>query len=338
MIPVDDATLAELVRIALEASAREYPHMLAQELNSDSDVMPPRRLNPSFYGSYDWHSAVHNHWLLVRALQRGLPGKLEDEVVAHLDEHLGEQRLAQERSFFAGPGGRVAERPYGWAWLVALHAECAAAGDARHGRWAAALEPLATLLDGRLADYFGGTLAFPIRTGTHANTAFSLQLTLRAARRRGDEARATALAQAARRRFAADGALPWGEDPAGDAFLTPPLAEADLLADVLGPGELATWLQRTLPEPASASWAAPGFSPDGDDPGTVHLEGLLISRAWSLAVLARSLPPGHAAAELARAAAEQHLALVQRLQPGDGFNRAHWVPSFVLYLDERLRG
>ncbi len=96
-----------------------------------------------------------------------------------------------------GPGGRTAERPYGWAWLVLLHAECAAAAadDARCGRWAQALAPLSSLFDERLAAYFGGSLAFPIRTGTHGNTAFSLQLVLRAARRRGDEPRAQALAR-----------------------------------------------------------------------------------------------------------------------------------------------
>jgi hypothetical protein len=334
MIPLDADQLAGLVGIALQASAREYPHMLIQELNSDADVLPPRTLNPSFYGSYDWHSAVHNHWLLVRALQRGGLGELEREVAARLDAHLSPERLAGEYEFYDGPGGRTAERPYGWAWLVLLHAECAAAGMP----WADALAPLAALLDERLAGYFGGSLAFPIRTGTHGNTAFSLQLTLRAAQRRGDQPRATALAQDARRLFAADDTLPWSEDPAGDAFLTAPLAEADLLADVLDPGELAAWLDRSLPDPARAAWRPPAFSPDGDDPGTVHLEGLIIARCWALHALARGLPGDHPAVTLARAGVDAHVALVQGLRPGDGFNRAHWVPSFVLYLDERLRG
>lgn len=328
--------LQELVRIALVASAREYPHMLLQELNSDDDVQPPRVLNPSFYGSYDWHSAVHNHWLLVRALRRGVNG--QDEVVARLDDHLSPERLEGELEFYSGPGGRTAERPYGWAWLVLLHAECAAAGDSdpRMRRWADALAPLARLFDERLADYFAGSLAYPIRTGTHGNTAFSLQLTLRAARRRGDAQRAEALAEDARRMFAADDALPWSEDPAGDAFLTPPLAEADLLTDVLSPGELADWLNRSLPDPSRAAWDPPAFSPDGEDPGTVHLEGLLLARAWGLGALARGLPEDHPATNRARAASEAHVTLARKLRPGDGFNRAHWVPTFLLLLDERL--
>jgi hypothetical protein len=338
MIPVQETDLAALARVALGACGREYPHMLMQELNSDADVKPPRELNPSFYGSYDWHSAVHNHWLLVRALRRGV-SEAEAEIVARLDDHLSPQRLAGELAFFSGPGGRTAERPYGWAWLVLLHAECsaAAADDERCARWAQALEPLSRLLDDRLEAYFGGGLAFPIRTGTHGNTAFSLQLGLRAARRRADEARASTLARHARRLFAGDVVVPWAEDPAGDAFLTAPLAQADLLSDVLSPQDLADWLDASLPDASLAAWQPPAFTLDCDDPGTVHLEGLLISRAWALNALAGGLPDDHAAVPFARLGAGEHIALVKNLPPGEGFSRAHWIPTFVLYLDERLR-
>src|SRR6185437_7503657 len=148
-------------------------------------------------------------------------------------EHLSQERLAGELAFFSGPGGRTASRPYGWAWLLMLHAECQALGGERHQRWAAALAPLAELLSGRLMTYFGGSLAFPIRSGTHGNTAFSLQLAMQAALRRGDQDAAAELAADARRLYGADRPLRWDDDPAGDAFLTPELAEAALLADVL---------------------------------------------------------------------------------------------------------
>jgi hypothetical protein len=325
-----------LVTAALAAVRQEYPHKLDQELRADSDLRPRRQLNPSFYGSYDWHSAVHNHWLLVRALQRGLAGALAGDVTAVLDEHLSEQRLAAELAFFGGRGGATAERPYGWAWLLLLHAECAAGGDPRHRRWTAALDPLAALLSGRLAAYFGGGLAFPIRSGTHGNTAFSLQLALTAARRCGDTSSAAALDAAARRLFADDTVLPWTEDPSGDAFLTPPLAEAALMADVLPAGEFAGWLSRVLPDPGAAAWAPPAFRPDGAGPQTVHLEGLLISRAWCLDSIGRALPPGHPAAAVSLAAAGAHLAQVARLDPTAGFSRSHWVPTFLVYLDECL--
>jgi hypothetical protein len=335
-MPLADARLRELATAALAAARQEYPHKLDQELRADGDLRPPRELNPAFYGSYDWHSAVHNHWLLVRALARGLPGELAGAAVALLDEHLSAQRIEAEAAFFAGPGGQTSERPYGWAWLVLLHAECAAGSGQGPRRWAAALAPLAGLLAGRLGSYFTSGLAFPIRSGTHRDSAFSLGLSLQAARSRGDASSAAALQAAAVRFFGNDGPLPWAEDPAGDAFLTPPLTEAALMSDVLPAPEFAGWLDRVLPDPGAAAWAPPDF-PHGDDPGSIHLEGLLLSRAWCLDAIGRALSPGHPAARLALASAGAHLDRIAAIAPTAGFGRSHWLPTFLLYLDERLR-
>jgi hypothetical protein len=337
MIPLDDAALESLATTALAAVRREYPHWLLQELNSDADLLPPRQLNPAFYGCYDWHSAVHSHWTLVRALDRGLPDALATAVGAVLDEHLSADRLAAETAFYASAGGLTAERPYGWAWLLMLHAECQALGGDRQQRWAQALAPLATLLSGRLHAYFSGELAFPIRSGTHGNTAFSLGLAIEAARRRDDGAAAAELAGAAQRMFGPEQRLRWDEDPSGDAFLTAELAEAALMAGVLPRADFRAWLDRVLPDPAVAAWAPPGFSPDAADPGTVHLEGLLVTRAWCLDAVGRALPPGHPAAAAALAAADAHRDRITGLRPGEGFGRSHWLPTFLLYLDERLR-
>jgi Protein of unknown function (DUF2891) len=337
MIPLDDAGLEILATTALAAVQREYPHRLDQELNSDADLAPPRRLNPAFYGSYDWHSAVHGHWLLVRALDRGLPDALATAVGEVLDEHLRPDRLAAELAFYAGPGGRTAERPYGWAWLMLLHAECQALAGDRQQRWAASLAPLAELLGAQLMAYFGGELAFPIRSETHASTAFSLELCLAAAQRRGDDPAVDALRAAASRMFGADRALRWDADPSGNAFLTAELAEASLMAAVLAPADFAGWLDRVLPDPAAAAWRPPRFRVDAADPGTVHLEGLIVSRAWCLDAVGRALPPGHRAAARALAAADAHRALAAALQPAGDFGRSHWLSTFLLYLDERLR-
>ena len=323
-------SLPELVNAALTAAQTEYPHQLAQVLYADTDLRPPRDLNPSFYGSADWHSAVHNHWLLVRALDHGLPDDLAALVTSLLDKHLTPDRLAAEKAFFASPGGRTSERPYGWAWLLLLHAECEAGGH----RWAQPLAPLAALLSGQLNAYFSGGLAFPIRSGVHANTAFSLGLCLKAARRRGDQDAVDALIAAACRFFAGDTALPWAEPPSGDAFLTPALAEAALMASVLPAPEFTRWLDRVLPDMSTADLAPPRFVLDGEDPATVHLEGLLISRAWCLRDILSALPPAHPAVPGFAAALEAHQAQVTRIKPADGFNRSHWLPTFLFYLDD----
>ena len=344
-LPLDDGTRSELAIAVVGATRREYPHMLIQELNSDADVVPPRVLNPSFFGSYDWHSAVHCHWALVRCLAAGLPEDVAGLVVDLLDEHLSAERLADELSFYAGPGGRVAERPYGWAWLVMLQAEChrlgrsssrssghqdlLAAGD----RWAGALSPLNTLLRDRLVEYFSSGLAFAIRSGTHANTAFSLQLLHQAAGATGDLELSSAVSASGRRWFAGDDPLPWQSPPSGGDFLDPALVEAAFMADILGPDEYIEWMAQVCPNGSVPDWSPARFTPDGADPYTVHLEGLHVSRAWCLDHVGRAVGPGTPLAEAALSGRDAHLEAVATIDPFDGFNRGHWLPTYLVYLE-----
>jgi hypothetical protein len=339
-VPLDEQARAELASAVVVAASREYPHMLIQELNSDADVVPPRVLNPSFFGSYDWHSAVHSHWTLVRCLAAGLPDEVAEAVVRVLEDHLSEERLFGELTFYAGPGGRVAERPYGWAWLVMLHAECrrlagspdstlASAGE----RWANALGPLNSLLRGRLVDYFSSGLAFAIRSGTHDNTAFSLQLLHQAAGAVQDTELASAVSAAGRYWFAADAPLPWSEPPSGSDFLDPPLVEAAFMADVLAPDEYLEWMAQVCPPGLVPDWSPARFTPDGADPYTVHLEGLHVSRAWCLDRVGPMLEPGTPLASAALSGRDNHLEAVAKIDPFDGFNRSHWLPTYLVYLE-----
>jgi hypothetical protein len=335
---LDSPKRARLATALIDAVQREYPHVLAQELHADADVVPPRVLNPSFFGSYDWHSAVHCHWSLVRLLVAGLPKEVTSTALEVLDDHLGPERLAGELAFYSGPGGRVAERPYGWAWLVLLHAECQRVAPTYPpaAKWAEALTPLSELLRGRLVRYFKAVLAFPVRAGTHPNTAFALQLLLQAARATGDAPLAGEVSEAAQRFFTRDHPLPWAGPPSGADFLDPPLVEAALMADVLGEDHFASWLAQVCPPGSVPDWQPPEFVRDASEPGAVHLEGLLISRAWCLDRLARA--PASALAEAARLGRDQHLQEVAGIDPCDSFSRSHWLPTYLVYLDGWLEG
>lgn len=341
---LDGPALDRLATALVAATRREYPHRLIQELNSDTDVVPPRVLNPSFFGSYDWHSAVHSHWSLVRCLAGGVQGETAAAALRVLDEHLSDERLAGELSFYSSAGGRTCERPYGWAWLVMLHAECGRLASSRAAspvartaaeRWASALAPLNELLRGRLIEYFSSVLAFPVRSGMHANTAYSLQLLRQAAAAAPDPELAGSVSTAALRWFANDAPLPWSGPPSGEDFLDAPLVEAALMADVLGREEFAAWMGRVCPPGCSPDWRPPSFARDASEPGAVHLEGLLVSRAWCLARLAGALE-GSPLAEAARSGLDAHLEQVAGIDACDGFGRAHWLPTYLIYLDAWL--
>jgi hypothetical protein len=331
-----DLKLEELVRAVIGTVAQEYPHKLDQELNGDADLRPPRQLNPAFYGCYDWHSAVHSHWLLVRSLVHPLPEELRAQVGQVLNQHLSPQRIAEEVQFFSSPGGRMSERPYGWAWLLLLQAQCSRSREPAAGQWTEALEPLSSLLRARLLEYLSGLPPYPIRSGTHANTALALQLTLEASRLAEDGRVEATVTGMARQLFPQAGSVTWAAPPGAADFLSPPLTECALMAEVMPAEEFRLWLgAAALP---AGFWRAPEVAADDRNFGGAHMEGLLVTRAWSMAIVARALGADWPHAEELGRGLDEHLERIRQIQPLRGFHRAHWLPTFLLYLEEQLTG
>ncbi|CAN0490482.1 unnamed protein product, partial [Phaeothamnion confervicola] len=197
-----------------------YPRKLDHLLSEPHDDLTPRRVHPAFYGSYDWHSAVHMHWLLVRLLRKH-PGLAQaPDIVARLDAHLSPACIAVERAYFDAPGRRTFERPYGWAWILELQAETLrlAAGSAQARAWADALEPLADYLAGRMREFLAAA-PYPMRVGMHPNTAFACVLALDYARVAADAALAAEIGHAARKWYLPDRDAPLAYEPSLADFL-----------------------------------------------------------------------------------------------------------------------
>jgi hypothetical protein len=302
-----DADLAEaFARVALANVQREYPRRLDQLLSGPDTQWRPRALHPAFFGSYDWHSAVHMHWLLARLLN--LYPALEAKVSGVLDEHLAPRPLATELAFFRTPGAAAFERPYGWAWLLELYAELL---RLNLPAWHEALEPLAGELAGRFSSYIR-TLPYPVRAGTHGNSAFACVLALDYALATSDTGLKGDIEAAARRWFLADRDYPVTYEPSGEDFLSPALVEAVLMKQVLGdPG----WLRDFLP--AWGALAEPPKVLDHADAKQSHLDGLCLSRAWCFVRLGNQ--------ELA----QRHLAAGMPHVIGGDYAGEHWLATFA---------
>jgi len=311
---LDEDMGARMARIALGHVAREYPHKLDHVLLGDDDARTPRDLHPAFFGSFDWHSCVHGWWSLL-TLRRVHPGIGEAIEVAELaDSTFTAEKLAVERAYLDRPMSAGFERPYGWAWLLALHLEAAKHEDRG---WAAELEPLARAFADRFRHYLQ-ILTYPIRAGTHFNTAFALVLTLDWAEQ-FDADLAALIAARSRHWFEADSdCQAW--EPSGDDFLSPALTEALLMSRTSSPGDFENWFIAFLPRIADrqpATLFTPATVSDRSDGKIAHLDGLNLSRAWCW----RSLGyPEFAEAHLD--AAIPHLS-------GD-YMGEHWLQSFAL--------
>ena len=318
-------TASRFARIALGHVTNEYPHKLDHVMAGPEDVRGPRTLHPIFFGSFDWHSCVHGYWLLMR-IERLLPTLPEGEAIRDLaDAMLTPEKVAGELAYLERPGSAGFERPYGWGWLLALHSELA-----RHGEqgWADAIEPLARAFAERFQAYLP-KLTYPIRVGTHFNTAFALTLALPWA-----EANDAGLAHLIRER-----AIGWfGGDqdcqawePGGDEFLSPALMEARLMRRLLHGGAFDDWFGRFLPRVASReprTLFEPAIVSDRSDGKIVHLDGLNLSRAWCWRAIADGLEDEAARGE-AEAAAERHIAASLPHVAGD-YMGEHWLATFAL--------
>jgi len=297
-------------RVALANCEREYPRAVAHLMQTPQDELAPRKLHPAFFGSHDCHSAVHMHWLLVRALRLYPMLPENGRITAALDAHLSPAALAAELAYFkANP---LFERPYGWAWLLELQAETMR----MKARWSRTLEPFASHLAQRMGD-FVTQAPYPIRAGSHSNTAFACVLSLDYARASGDLPLEMEIRKAAKRWYGNDRDAPIKYEPSLDDFLSPSLVEAVLMKQLLDPAEFARWLNRFLPS-GMGPLAEPPQIADRTDAKQAHLDGLCLSRAWCFNAL--GLPD----------LAERHLAAGMPHVAGGDYVGEHWLASFAV--------
>lgn len=325
-MPVLDAeTAARFAGLTLSHLGQEYPHKLDHVLAGDEDALPPRVLHPIFHGSFDWHSCVHGWWQVL-TLARLYPDRPEAAAVrARADAMLTPELVEAERAYLDRPLSAGFERPYGWGWLLALHSEAM-----RHDApWGPALTPLAHAFAERFRAFLPKQ-TYPIRTGTHFNSAFALALAHEWAAQH-DPALAGQITETALHWFGADrGCQAW--EPGGDEFLSSALTEAMLMSRLLDAAAFTAWFEAFLPQAAQglpATLFVPATVSDRSDGKIAHLDGLNLSRAWCWREIATALGTAHPVAAPARAAAERHIA-ASLPHIADDYMGTHWLASFAL--------
>jgi hypothetical protein len=318
----------DFAAIALGHVTREYPNKPDHTLAGPQDARTPSELHPVFYGSYDWHSCVHGYWLLARLLRR-FPDQPQAEAIRSLfDRQLVTEKVAGECAYLAAPTARGFKRPYGWAWLLKLAHELSHLPEQR---WSQALAPLAEIFAQRFRDFLP-VASYPVRVGTHFNTAFGLRMAADYAEGTGDAALSALLLRTAEGWYGEDmDCAAWGE-PSGDDFQSSALIEAECMRRVLPAGRFMPWFDRFLPRLHArqpVTLFQPAMATDRSDGKIAHLDGLNLSRAWCFRALAAALPAGDARRSVMEEAAEEHLATSLPHLAGD-YMGEHWLASFAL--------
>jgi len=320
---------SHFARTALGHLTREWPNKLDHVLAGPADMQGPGALHPIFFGSFDWHSCVHGHWLLAR-LYRRFPDLPEAaKIRALLDMQFTTKKVAGELAYLVRPESRGFERPYGWAWLVMLQGELARHDSAEGKRWADALAPLARAFQVRFETWLP-LATYPVRAGVHSNTAFALLLALYYADAVGEARFAEICRAKARAWYCADvDCQAW--EPGGDEFLSPALIEAACMSAVLDRQEFTNSFARFLPRAAAGEPATlflPATVSDRTDGKIAHLDGLNLSRAWCWRLIADASDDAALRARAEETAA-LHLAGALAHVAGD-YMGEHWLASFAL--------
>lgn len=323
-------TIAEankLIALPLHCVETEYPNKLGQTIANAEDLKPPQALHPTFYGCFDWHSAVHGYWSMVTLLKKFPEMEEAKKVRQLLITNISAENIAQEVLYFEGKYNKSFERTYGWAWLLKLSEALNTWDDPMAQELALILQPLTDVIVTQYLDFLP-KLVYPIRVGEHTNTAFGLTFAYDYAISVGHEELKTLIEIRAQDFYANDRQCPIDWEPSGYDFLSPCLEEIDIMRRILEPNTFKEWLHRFMPRLIEEDFSlAVGEVSDRTDGKLVHLDGLNFSRAWVLYGLANQYPEF----EHLKQVANDHIAYSYPNLVGDSYEGGHWLGSFAIY-------
>ncbi len=325
---MDKEILEKLAEAPLECIEKEFPHF-TYSISSLDSIKRPKEKHPIFYGCFDWHSAVHSHWSLVRQVRLIDDHPLENEIIETVEESFSEEKAREELTYFED--NEDFEKPYGWAWFLSLMAELYIWDDKRSDRW----EKNLSLLEDKLLELIERKFLEqkrPLRVGTHGNSAFALQRILDYSRVKGDKQLEEKVKEKSIEFFLEDEDAPVDYEPIGWDFLSPTLVEADLMRRILDKDEFLGWFNKFLPELDSTASILKPMKVQLDELMKFHLVGLNISRSWCLKGIGSYLPENHDYKQLFIESAEKHAKEGVKQAFIKDYGGSHWLLSYALYL------
>ena len=324
-LTIDEAN--HLSSLPVKCLQQEYPNKLNQLLLNETELLSPKVLHPAFYGCFDWHSSVHGHWSLVYLLSNFENLKDKELIIEKLQINLSKENIAQEMLYFEKTHEKSFERTYGWNWLLKLQHELEISNDSYAKELADNLRPLTNLIIKRYIEFLP-KLLYPIRVGTHSNTAFGLTNAWDYAVFSKNIPLQNSIKENAMRMFLNDENCPFNWEPSGTDFLSPCMEEVAIMQRILPEKEFLLWVKKFAPQLFSKKWKWDVAKvSDRTDGHLVHLDGLNFSRAWNLYDLIQHYPKEFSHL---KSMADTHLSFSLPSIVDGNYEGEHWLASFAL--------
>ncbi|HPW98215.1 MAG TPA: DUF2891 domain-containing protein [Flavobacterium sp.] len=316
-----------LATLPIKCLQQEYPNKLSQLLIDSTEIQSPKVLHPAFYGCFDWHSSVHGHWSLVFLLNKFPNLENKEEIIKKLQINLSKENIQTEINYLNKTHEKSFERTYGWNWLLKLQLELETSNESFAKELAQNLKPLSNLIIERYIEFLP-KLLYPIRVGTHSNTAFGLTMAWDYAVYSKDENFQNSIKSNAKRLFNSDKNCPMSWEPSGTDFLSPCLEEMAIMERILPKNEFLKWVKDFAPQLflKNFNWEVAKVS-DRTDGHLVHLDGLNFSRAWNFYHLVNQYP--NAFSHLKKVA-DYHFQFSLPSVVDGNYEGEHWLASFAL--------
>ena len=326
-IEFSQKSVNQLAQLPLHCVETEYPNKLSQTIGDASYLKTPKELHPAFYGCCDWHSSVHGHWSLVKLLKDNPEMEGFEDILIKLKNNISKENILQEVNYFGDKYNKNYERTYGWSWLLKLSLELHTWDNKDARILDKNLQPLTDLIASKYIEFIP-KLNYPIRVGTHSNTAFGLVFAYDYAKEVGNQQLLDVISKKAKYFYINDVNCPMSWEPSGTDFLSPCLEEASLMKRVLEPKEFNKWLRNFLPDLYNKNYQLEvGIVSDRTDGHLVHLDGLNFSRAWCLNEISRDIEElNHL-----KLIANKHIKYSYPNLVGDSYEGGHWLASFAIY-------
>ena len=325
-------------KLSLQCADKQSPHFYEKykEHYEIVDSTTSKDLWPSFYGCFDWHSSVHNHWCMIKLLKNH-PSIPEAALIrARLNEAFSVENMKYEAFFLSQNEEGYFEFPYGQSWFLKLADELKSWNDQDAKKWLKNSEPLLVLIEENHLKYWNATPSVNI-SGSHDSPAMGISFALDYSRSFKKKKLEKTLLAAAKKYYLTIENAPILSEPVEYDFMSGTLLIADLMRKVLSGKEYAAWLSKFTPELVDESRAQLALKinkTEVHDGYESHWDGFHLNRIWCLNGMLISLPKKSVSPSLKGkwTNAMNEMWDYAQLSIGKGnYDIDHWLSSFSVF-------
>jgi hypothetical protein len=333
---LSDAGASYFAKLSLDCTGKPYPHHYSERLQTAQDLKGPDKLFPSFYGCYDWHSGVHNHWALVKLLKT-FP-KIPEAVAikAKLENSFNPANILGEVQYLKSHKEESFEFPYGTSWLLKVADELARWNDPIAKKWLKSLQPLCDYI---VADYMKQwpEIEKATYTGNHYASSLGLSFALDYAITMKNDSLKKVLVTSANDYYLRIKDFPLAKEPFGYDFMSAGLLITDLMRKIMTQKEYGDWLKTFSSEMFTIYGVQKVFKVEKKEVHTgydSHWDGFHLNRIWCINGMLQSLPADFLKPDIKKGWIDAQKEMWDYAQESIGkgnYDVDHWLSTFSVY-------